>query len=158
MTAIYLDGQPWRSADHLGKIVVLDFWATWCGPCVDSIPQLKKLYSAHRAHPDFEMFGMSIDVDAPVIRRFVRQQQLPWAQAYQPEGDLKNEIMTLGGHGIPSIAILTKSGALDGVWHSVRDAEFALRSLLPDTTVRLGFPPNRLLKNDRHKELLIPTG
>jgi thiol-disulfide isomerase/thioredoxin len=83
------DGNPVRLADHRGKVLLVNFWATWCAPCVRELPSLDRLNAKH-AGPDFEVLAVSADFGgAHQVRPFYAE------------------------HGIRSLAlILDKGGAL----------------------------------------------
>jgi thiol-disulfide isomerase/thioredoxin len=79
-----LAGAPFNLQQLKGKIVLIDFWATWCPPCVSSIPDLKDLYQKYQAH-GFEIVGVSLNRDALTLKNFVEAQQLGWTQLIPPE-------------------------------------------------------------------------
>lgn len=63
-----------------GKVVLLDFWGTWCGPCVESVPDLKQLYKKYANEPSFVMIGISSDRDDDVWRDFTEKNKMAWPQ------------------------------------------------------------------------------
>jgi peroxiredoxin len=77
-----LDGNELRLADFKGKFVLLDFWATWCAPCVSEIPNLKAVHDAFAAEPRFAMVSLSLDERPAHLKSFVNSQKIPWQQAF----------------------------------------------------------------------------
>jgi len=108
-----IDGREVDVAQLRGKVVLLDFWATWCGPCKAELPNLKAIYKKY--HPlGFEVVGISLD--RPHTREkvlaFLQQNEMPWPQFY-PGDSGKNELATrFGAYVIPMALLLNKEGLL----------------------------------------------
>src|SRR3989304_4558271 len=89
-----LDNQEITLSSLRGKVVLLDFWATWCGPCKESIPHLVQLYKNYR-ESGFELVGMSIDKsDEDAVRRFVKSMDIPYPVVTAPEDVVRNYRVT----------------------------------------------------------------
>lgn len=76
-----LAGETVDLAKYKGKVVLLDFWATWCNPCVAALPSVKAAYDKYHAR-GFEVIGISLDVNAEPLKEFVKQRGLAWPQLW----------------------------------------------------------------------------
>ena len=70
--------------DYQGKVILVEFWATWCGPCRREIPILKEFYAKYK-DAGFELIGYSIDQDVAKLKSFVVENEIPWPMISQTE-------------------------------------------------------------------------
>lgn len=74
------EGEHVALEDLRGKVVVLDFWGTWCPPCVDSVPELRGLHKRYSKEPSFMLIGISSDSDEGEWREFTTKNKMIWPQ------------------------------------------------------------------------------
>ena len=79
-----VDGRPFDWKQYRGKVVLVDFWATWCGPCVREIPNLLKAYEKYHDR-GFEVVGISLDQDREALEEFLEKHNIPWATLFDEE-------------------------------------------------------------------------
>ena len=103
------DGSEVDFAKLRGKVVLIDFWATWCGPCVAEVPNVVATYK--KLHDKgFEIVGISLDSDKAKLDAFVKEKGMPWHQFFDGQG-WKNEISTkFGINSIPAMWLVDKKG------------------------------------------------
>jgi peroxiredoxin len=77
---ITAEGEHITLEDLRGKVVVLDFWGTWCPPCVESIPSLRSLHKKFSKEPSFVLIGVSSDSDADKWKAFTTSEKMVWPQ------------------------------------------------------------------------------
>jgi len=103
-----LEGQEITLSQLKGKVVLLDFWATWCGPCRESIPHLIQLYKNYR-ESGFVLVGMNVDKgDVEVVHRFVKSMDIPYPIVIASDEVARNYRVT----SIPTTFFIDKGGKI----------------------------------------------
>ena len=103
------DGSEIDLADMKDKVVLVDFWATWCGPCVGEMPNLIKAYEEYH-DKGFEIIGISLDQDRGALDKFVEDRGLAWPQYFDGKG-WQNELAgKFGIRGIPATFLVGRDG------------------------------------------------
>ncbi len=108
--ATEMNGKKFALADFRGKYVVLDFWATWCGPCLAALPDLKKAQEKFGARPDFALVGLSLDNNIAEARDFLAKNDLPWTQGFLGSVLDGKTPTDYGVSGIPALFIINPDG------------------------------------------------
>ncbi len=109
--ATTLGGDPWRLADHRGKVVVLDFWASWCKPCIQQIPELREIDRRFRRRSDFAMVGISLDRQRRDLEECIARHRVEWPQLFEEGRAWNNSVAELYGvRAIPHVVVIDRQG------------------------------------------------
>jgi cytochrome c biogenesis protein CcmG/thiol:disulfide interchange protein DsbE len=103
-----MNDKPLNLASYKGKVVVLNFWATWCGPCKQEIPAFVELYDQYK-DKGFVIVGVSIDDSPEQLRAFTRE----WRMQY-PIAQMQSDIESSYGpfFGIPTTFFIARDGSI----------------------------------------------
>lgn len=110
-SSTWLDGSKFDLASKRDKVVLLNVWATWCGPCRYEIPELQAIHDKYAAR-GFEVIGVSVDESgAEAVRQFVTEQKMTYPIVLDAEGKLANILQT---SVLPTSVIVDRNGKI--VW------------------------------------------
>ncbi|MCH7993781.1 MAG: TlpA family protein disulfide reductase [Planctomycetes bacterium] len=104
-----VEGDDVRLEDHRGKVVLVDFWATWCAPCIAEMPNIERIYNEHRNNGTFEVVGVSLDTDERQVKRFVKG-KAPWPQIVGGPAENNPIAMKYFVAGIPATFLIDYEG------------------------------------------------
>jgi thiol-disulfide isomerase/thioredoxin len=110
--AKWLDGQPRKLSDYRGKVVVLDFWGIWCGPCVTSIPSMKALHDKYKDRGVVFIAIHTAGTDVSLIERLLKQQQWETIAGVDQGDDINSgaSVQAFGVRGYPTLFAIGPDG------------------------------------------------
>jgi len=103
-----------------GKVILIDFWATWCPPCIKGIPHLKKLYSELK-DKNFEIIGISLDRKKELVDKYIAKEQIKWKMIYSGKAWGDDIARLYKVNLIPSYWVIDKDGILRDFGIHLRD-------------------------------------
>lgn len=130
LQATDVTGQPVAAADLKGKVVLVDFWATNCAPCLAEFPNLRRLYRQHQP-AGFEVIGVSFDDSPQTVSAFAAQQKLPWRHLLESngQGEITRSFQT---RTIPALFLLDRRGKIAFVDVRGEDLREAITRLIAE--------------------------
>ena len=112
-----------------GKVFLLDFWASWCGPCRVSNKQLVKLYAKYKAS-GFEILGVSLDENLNDWKKAIAKDKITWLQAIDTKGWDALSAAKWQVEAIPNSFLIDKSGKVVAINLEKDELEIKVRALL----------------------------
>lgn len=106
-----LAGQPLSLSKYKGKVVLVDFWATWCGPCRAELPNVVAAYSKYH-EKGFDIVGISLDQSEDALKNFLPENKVTWAQYFDGKGWENELARKYGITSIPMTFLLDKEGKI----------------------------------------------
>ena len=122
-TGTRLDGVKESLSDYRGRIVLLNFWATWCAPCIAHLPKLREL-AAELPADRFALVAISGDEELETVTRFIQDEPMPWTNWHAGEASDLERLLRIRGYPTYLLAdengtILTRTGGLDSTFISL---------------------------------------
>jgi thiol-disulfide isomerase/thioredoxin len=109
-SATDLSGRHWTSANLRGRVVLLDFWATWCAPCLADLPLLQTLRQKH-SRTDFEIVGISLDATSRrSLVSWLNRHRIAWPQVHERAGYSAGLPRLFGIEQLPSTVVVGRDG------------------------------------------------
>jgi thiol-disulfide isomerase/thioredoxin len=158
VTSVTLDGKPWKLGDELGRVVVLDFWASWCSPCERVIPALKAAQAAYGSRGDFRIVGIALDEHCSSAMESAKQQGMTWMNTCESKSFDNGVARAFGVNSLPSLWLVDREGRIQGVRVDERQLGSHLEQMLGrgtagDSPIKNGNRPS----NNRVKLTVQPV-
>jgi peroxiredoxin len=115
-------GKPLSLSKYKGKVVLVDFWATWCPPCVAELPELLKAYNKYH-DKGFEIVGISLDEEKSKLEQFVKQKKVPWPQFFDGKRWENKLAVKYGVDQTPTGYLLDREGKIIAKLSSAEDLD-----------------------------------
>ena len=106
-----LDGNSISLQDYRGKVVLLDFWAVWCIPCLEEMPNVKKVYANYK-DKGFDIIGINLDDNEVKLRSYLKKNKILWRQVFSGKGPLSPIAQQYNLPGIPASWLIDRDGTL----------------------------------------------
>jgi len=114
-----------------GKVILLDFWASWCIPCRSANKRLVKLYTKYKSS-GFEIFSVSVDESKKDWERAIAKDKITWVQVNDPRGVMASTVIDWNVMVLPTTFLINKKGDVVAVDLEGKELETALKGLLEE--------------------------
>ena len=108
-----LAGKPLSVAQYRGKVVLIDFWATWCPPCRRELPNVAAVYQKYHSQ-GFEIIGVTLDDDQAKVANFIKDSNMPWPEHFEGTGWDNTLVAKYGVSAIPDNILVDAQGHILG--------------------------------------------
>jgi thiol-disulfide isomerase/thioredoxin len=121
-------GTPIDWESYRGQFVLVDFWATWCGPCLRAAPDIRAMYDRNHEQ-GFDVVGINLDRDPDALSKYLDEENPPWLNVVGEDARTLSEELKI--RGIPTLLLIGKDGNVLAASHSVSEIAAALKKVLP---------------------------
>ena len=116
-SATDLDGNSISLQNYHGKVVLLDFWAVWCGFSVEEMPDIKKVYDTYKDE-GFDIVGVNLDDEEAILRGYIKENDIHWRQVFDTAAGEDSLVQQYGINGVPELWLIDREGKL--ITHKAR--------------------------------------
>ena len=120
-------GRPLNLASYRGKVTAVIFWATWCKPCTEDLPQIQELYKTYQ-RKGFEVVGVNLDSPGADIDGYIKNYGVVWPNIHEEGGLESRPALEYGIISLPTMFLVDKTGKVVSNGSSVED----LKKLVPE--------------------------
>ncbi len=107
-----IDDKPIKTEDYAGKFVLVDFFASWCEPCIQEVPRLRRHYDKYR-EKGLEVIAISLDDNRDALDKYLEEAKLPWPVIHDSAPELADKLqMKFGIASLPTVLFLNKEGVV----------------------------------------------
>ena len=110
-----------------GKYTIIDFWASWCGPCKSAIPQVKSIYEKYKGNTD--VLSISLDQKMSDWQKALEEEDMDWQQVMLGNDSYNEIVKRYGIQSIPCLMVINLQGEIEVVTH----APYVIESFLAET-------------------------
>lgn len=114
VTGSLIDGGAWRLADHKGRVVLINFWATWCAPCVLESPMLERVYQQGTAS-GVDFVGMDVKDERDAAHSFITDKHMTYPMVYDETAKTALQLGIPSG-GLPVTVLIDRAGRVAAVY------------------------------------------
>jgi thiol-disulfide isomerase/thioredoxin len=130
-----LDGSLQSAGRHRGKVVLIDFWASWCGPCRAEVPGLVDIYQRYHEQ-GFEIVGINLDDDMEALQEFLADNDIDWPQVTDGMDGESGLADRYGVDGIPDTILIDRAGRVYARGLRGEELEAAIAALIGPASSR----------------------
>ncbi|MCA9182326.1 MAG: TlpA family protein disulfide reductase [Planctomycetales bacterium] len=141
LEATSLDGRDIRIDDYAGKFVIVDFFASWCEPCLTEVPRLQKQFEKYK-DKGLAVIAISLDADANALDKYLQRAELPWPIIHDNHEDpLQRLQMKFGVSHLPTVLLLNKEGTVVSLEARGAELDRLMQMLFESPTLADPAPP-----------------